>query len=253
VSAIRNDGFPEQAESIRDRLMVVQDAPSECPYIDSMTARMPLYYPLDDLEGSEIDQLLAGGFRRSGSLLYFTKCAPCHACEPTRVDVRRFELTRSFKRIIKRANNELTLTWKRPSVDQDRVRLYNSHREGRKLSTSPPIDEGEYSSFLTETCWPTIELEMKQGNELIGISIMDFGSKSVSAVYTHFAPSASRFSPGTLAVLQQIQWAKEHQRDWAYLGLYVASNRHLNYKVRFGPQQRLIGGAWTDVAEDRLP
>lgn len=247
VSAIQNDGFPVQAESLRGQLIVVQDAASPCPYIDSMTARMPLHYPVTAMGGEDIDQLLAGGFRRSGNLVYYTKCAPCHACEPTRVEVNRFELSSSFKRVLKRASKDLTMTWRRPTVDDERVRLYNRHRDGRDLGTSPPIDAVDYQSFLTETCWPTIELEIKQGDRLIGISIMDVGEQSVSAVYTHFDPAASRYSPGTLAVLQQIQWAQEHGRRWIYLGLYVASNSHLNYKARFRPQERLINGTWTPI------
>lgn len=210
---------------------------------------MPLHYPLGDLDGSEIDQLLAGGFRRSGSLLYFTNCAPCHACEPIRLDAGTFQWTRSFKRVLKRASNDLTLTWREPTVDQERVDLYNAHRDERKLGTSPPIEDFEYHTFLIETCWPTIELEIRKDDELVGISIMDVGEQSVSAVYTHFSPSASRYSPGTLAVLQQILWAQSHGRQWVYLGLYVASNPHLNYKSRFGPQQRLIKGVWTDIVD----
>ena len=228
--------------------MIVQDAPSPCPYLDSITARMPLFYPVTDLSGHDVDRLLAGGFRRSGNLVYYTKCAPCHACEPTRIEADRFELSTSMKRVLKRANKDLTMTWRRPIVDEDRVRLYNEHRTGRNLGTSPPIDAIDYHAFLTETCWPTIELEIKLGDRLIGISIMDVGQQSVIAVYTHFDPAASRYSPGTLAVLQQIQWAQVNQRRWVYLGLYVASNPHLNYKARFAPQERLINGRWTGIA-----
>lgn len=247
MSAIQNDGFPSQADPLRERLMIVQDAPSPCPYIDSLTARMPLYYPVADFSGVDVDRLLAGGFRRSGNLLYYTKCAPCRACEPTRVEVDQFEWSKSMKRVIKRADRDLTMRWRRPIVDEARVRLYNEHRNGRNLDTSPPIDAADYRAFLTETCWPTIELEIKQDDRLIGVSIMDVGQQSVSAVYTHFDPAASRYSPGTLSVLQQIRWAQTNQRRWIYLGLYVASNRHLNYKARFQPQQRLINGTWTDT------
>ena len=247
MSAMTNDGFPRAAESLRERLLPVQDIPSACPYIDNVTARMPLLYPVSHLAGADVDQLLASGFRRSGNLVYYTKCAPCHACEPTRVDVDAFAMTSSFRRVIRRAEKDMTLTWRMPSVDDERVRIYNEHRAGRNLGSSPPIDSDDYQAFLTETCWPTLELEMRLGDDLVGISIMDVGEKSVSAVYTHFDPVASRYSPGTLAVLQQIQWAKENGRQWVYLGLYVQSNPHLNYKARYQPQERLIDGRWQAI------
>lgn len=247
MSTFSPDEFPRQAIRVQDRLLQVQDARSECPYIDSLTARMPLHYPIDRLSGEDIDALLAGGFRRSGTLLYYTRCAPCHACEPTRVEVSTFHLSGSFKRVLRRAERDLTLSWQSPIVDDERVALYNAHRSGRGLDTSPPIDASNYHAFLTDSCMPTLELEIRKDEQLIGVSIMDIGDTGISAVYTHFDPTSARYSPGTLAVLKQIQWAAEHRRRWAYLGLYVRSNPHLNYKSRFTPQQRLIAGQWRDI------
>ncbi|TWT59214.1 arginyltransferase [Allorhodopirellula solitaria] len=247
------DEFPFQALPVRDRLIEVQDAPTPCPYIDSMTARMPLLYPTTPLDGDDVDRLLEGGFRRSGAMLYFTRCAPCHACEPTRVNAGTFRMSGSLKRVLRRAEKELTLTWQTPRVDEQRVRLYNAHRLGRDLGKNPPIDAADYRAFLTDSCWPTLELEMRRRDQLIGISIMDVGRTSVSAVYTHFDPAAARYSPGTLGVLKQIEWALEHERKWVYLGLYVSSNAHLNYKARFVPQQRLIDGQWQQIPDGQPP
>ncbi|MBB3204425.1 arginine-tRNA-protein transferase [Rhodopirellula rubra] len=250
VTTSTPDGFPAHALPVLGRLMQVQDSLSECPYLDSTVARMPLYYPIQTLGGEDVDRLLEGGFRRSGTLLYYTRCAPCYACEPTRVEVSKFRLGGSFKRVLRRAEKELTLTWQMPVVDETRVALYNAHRVGRSLGNSPAIGETEYHAFLTDSCWPTLELEIRKGDQLIGISIMDVGDNSVNAVYTHFDPAASRYSPGTLAVLMQMQWAAEHHRQWAYLGLYVSSNSHLNYKSRFVPQQRLRNGKWENIDSD---
>ena len=57
----------------------------------------------------------------------------------------------------------------------------------------------------------------------------------------------SRYSLGTYAILKQLQWAKESGRKFVYLGMYVANNSHLNYKARFGPQERLFDGKWQEV------
>lgn len=247
MSTFSPDEFPRQSLNVRQHLLPVQDTRSDCPYIDSLTARMPLHYPIEQLSGEDIDALLAGGFRRSGALLYYTRCAPCHACEPTRVAVSTFHLSGSFKRVLRRAERDLILTWRSPRVDEERVALYNAHRAGRGLGTSPPIDAANYHAFLTDSCMPTLELEIRKDDQLVGISIMDIGDTAISAVYTHFDPASARYSLGTLAVLKQIQWAVEHGRQWAYLGLYVHSNPHLNYKSRFTPQQRLIAGQWQDI------
>ena len=36
----------------------------------------------------------------------------------------------------------------------------------------------------------------------------------------------------------------ESDRKYVYLGMYVAENRHLNYKARFMPQERFVNGCW---------
>ena len=228
--------------------MVVHDGPTPCPYVAGLSARLPLYLPLTTLTLEDTDLLLAGGLRRSGAVVYYTRCHACQACEPTRVDVQSFQPTRSMRRVLRRAERDLALTWQTPRVDPDRVALYNRHRSQRGLGNDDyPIDAADYRAFLTDSCFHTLELEIKKDGQLIGISIMDVGRQSVSAVYTHFDPAAARYSPGTLAVLQQISWARNYHRRWVYLGLYVASNAHLNYKAKFLPQQRRIGGTWHDI------
>ncbi len=132
-----------------------------------------------------------------------------------------------------------------------RVELFNEHRNQRALNASgEPVDAPAYRSFLVETCCETKELSIAIGDRLVGISIMDVGRQSTSAVYTHFAPEASRYSLGTFAILKQVQWARRSSRRFVYLGMYVAANRHLNYKARFMPQQRLHDGRWIDFDSD---
>ena len=112
-----------------------------------------------------------------------------------------------------------------------------------------PIDAESYRSFLIDTCCDTMELAISLGDELVAVSIVDVGKSSTSAVYTHFDPAASRYSLGTYAILEQIEWAKATGRKYVYLGMYVAANRHLNYKARFAPQQRLSRDRWISFDE----
>ena len=103
--------------------------------------------------------------------------------------------------------------------------------------------------FLVDSCCHTIELSIWLEHELVAVSIVDAGDRSLSAVYTHFDPHAMRYSLGTYALLEQIEYALSTGRKYLYLGMYVEENRHLNYKARFKPQQRLIDGRWRNVNE----
>jgi len=234
------------------QMVVVYDALQACPYLPDRVARMPLEYPKQRLTAEDLDRLLENGYRRSGAMFYRTDCPGCQACIATRVDVHRFEWTKSFKRIFNRGRRELQITWGRPKVDTERLRVFNQHRSLRGLSSSGPATLTDYHEFLVASCVDTREIAFRCDGHLIGVAIVDRGAESVNAVYTHFDPGFGRYSIGTLAVLKQIEWALESARRYVYLGLYVAENRHLNYKARFLPQQRLVCGSWQDSGSATL-
>lgn len=232
-------------------LVVVQDQLQPCPYLTDATARLPLQLPMNAVCPTEMDDLLAAGYRRSGEFVYRTQCPACQQCEPTRVNVHRFRYTKSLRRVLKRGRRDLTIHWGRPRVDATRIEMFNRHRVQRDLTLDDgSVDAEGYAAFLVNSCCPTRELAIYQDDRLVAVSIVDLGQSSLSAVYTHFDPDASRYCLGTLAVLEQIEWAKETKREWVYLGMYVAANRHLNYKSRFTPQQRLSGNCWREF-DDR--
>jgi arginyl-tRNA--protein-N-Asp/Glu arginylyltransferase len=231
-------------------LIVVQDQHQPCPYLENTTARMPLRLPLGEVKPEATDQLLALGFRRSGEFVYRAECPSCDQCKPTRVDIHRFRYTRSLRRVLSRGRRDLVMRWGDIQVDSHRVWMFNQHRFLRGLAIhDEPVDAEGYQSFLANTCCRSQELAMYHGDRLIGVSIVDVGQTSLSAVYTHFDPAAGRYCLGTLAVLEQFEWAREHGRTWVYLGMYVAQNQHLNYKARFMPQQRLERGQWVEFDE----
>lgn len=231
------------------RLIVVQDQTQPCPYRDCETARMPLNLPVGVVTPEITDELLARGFRRSGDFVYRAECPCCQACQPTRLDLNRFEFTASMRRVLRRGERELVSHWQHPRVDPERVSLFNLHRQARGLDRHDrEIDAESYRSFLVSSCCDTWELAIEKNGMLSAVSIVDVGRVSMSAVYTHFHPALSPYSPGTYAILKQIERARELSLRYLYLGMYVAENRHLNYKARFRPQQRLIDDAWQDVA-----
>ena len=155
-----------------------------------------------------------------------------------------------MRRVLKRGNRELTCQWGKPRVDAKRVWLFNLHRKKRGLSQGAgELDIEGYRTFLADSCCDTQELAVWLKDELVAVSIVDTGLMSFSAVYTHFDPHAMKYSLGTYALLRQIEYAIETGRKYLYLGMYVSENRHLNYKARFQPQQRLIDGRWRAIPD----
>jgi arginyl-tRNA--protein-N-Asp/Glu arginylyltransferase len=227
-------------------ILRVLDNVHPCSYLDDQTASMPLILPGRFVAGDEFDQMLANGLRRSGYFTYFTACDGCSACEPTRVEVARFRWSYSWRRILKRGDELLQTQCVEPEYSEEKLRLFNLHRNHRDLGSGDrDYESTDYEGFLVDSCCEaTIELQIRKGDQLVAVSIIDCGTQSLSAVYTFFDPEFEKLSLGTYAILKQLQFAEITGRKYVYLGMYVSQNRHLNYKCRFTPQERFIHGEW---------
>ncbi len=206
---------------------------------------MPLSIPIESVSGEQFDIVLAAGYRRSGRYFYRTNCPGCQACEPLRIEVAKFRETRSMRRVRKQADDHLRVEVASPSLDEDRLRVFNLHRAIRKLDRGEPAaDAFDYESFLIDSYCEAIELSFWDEDKLVAVTITDVGATSLSAVYCYFDPAYSWLSPGTYAILTQISLAQREHFKWLYLGMFVAGNAHLCYKARFGPHERLCDGTW---------
>ena len=211
---------------------------------------MPLLYPTRRLTGEELDEQLASGRRRSGAFVYYTACPTCTSCEPTRLEVQGFGLSRSMKRVLQTGNRHLESRVGPPCDDATRLKLFNLHRKERNLASSNEAYSFEdFHGFLVETCCDSYEMSFWDQETLVACSIVDCGQQSVSAVYTFFDPTYTRLSPGTYSILKQIEWATLQGRRYLYLGMFVADNQHLRYKARFTPQERFIDGVWVSFSQ----
>ena len=206
---------------------------------------MPLSVPTESLLPEQFDAILAAGYRRSGRYFYRTNCPGCQQCEPLRIEVSKFSESRSMRRVRRQGDDHFRIQVAAPTLDDDRLRVFNLHRALRKLDRGEPAaDAFDYESFLIDSYCDGIELSFWVDEKLVAVSITDVGLTSLSAVYCYFDPAYSWLSPGTYAILTQLSLAQREQFKWLYLGMFVAGNAHLCYKARFGPHERLRGGEW---------
>jgi leucyl-tRNA---protein transferase len=225
--------------------IVVFDYPHPCSYLPDRTARLPYRHPLTKLSPELFDQRLAEGDRRSGIYLYRTECPACRACQPIRLDVTKFRPDATQRRMQRKGDQLLTGRIGKPIVDRNRVRLFNLHRDGRRLGTEDDaIDEESYAGFLTQTCCDTLELSYWQEDRLVAVAIADAGRESLSAVYCFYDPAFRALSLGTYSVLRHVELCRETKRRYLYLGFFIAESPHMSYKARFRPHERLVDGRW---------
>lgn len=225
--------------------LVVYDREQACPYLRERTSRLPLRLPSRPLSHQELDERLTRGDRRQGFVLYKPQCPSCHACEAIRIDVRKYELSASQKRTLRRGDRELVVRMGQPSVDHRRVEIYNAHKAGRGLRDGqPPIDADGYRDFLVASCCDTFELAYHSGSSLAGIAIVDRAEDALSAVYCCYDPAFSRYGIGTYSILKQLELCRKWGLSYLYLGLYIAECTTMQYKATFLPHERLLDGRW---------
>lgn len=229
--------------------LVIYDEQEPCPYLADQVARMPLRFPMVNLSDLQAQELLESGFRRSGRFLYETACPKCNACEAIRVNVESFQPNRSQRRALKKGNSVLDMEIGIPMVDKTRVRLFNKHRNLRGLNRNGGVvDEEEYGMFLVESCLQTFEMAYYHDGQLIGVAICDLAENAVSAVYTFFDPEYSHLSPGTYSIMKQVEFCRDQELQFLYLGYFVAGSPHMSYKQRFKPHERYQRGVWKNFS-----
>ena len=229
--------------------IVIVDENEPCPYLEGQTARMPLRVPMNKITLREADQRLEQGDRRMGEFIYQTKCPNCIACEPIRLDCRIFEFSRNQRRVLRHGDATLRQQISCLKTDDDRVALFNKHRQKRGLAKNDsPIDLEEYLYGFVKSCFESFEISYWLVDQLACVAVCDLGEQSLSAVYTYYNPDLKSNSVGTYSILKQIEYCQQHQLRHLYLGYYVADSPHMNYKARFVPHERLINGRWKQFA-----
>jgi leucyl-tRNA---protein transferase len=231
--------------------LTVYDGVFRCPYLPARTARLPLRLPSRPLRPAELSQRLSVGDRRQGYFLYRPSCPECRACEAIRIDVGEFRLGKTLRRILRRGDVAIETSIGAPGVNAERVALYNRHKSERGLLVGDGIiGASDYREFLVETCAESFELSYRIDGRLLGVAIADRASDGLSAVYCYFDPTDARLSPGTYSILKMIEICQRWRLRYLYLGLYVKGCKPMEYKARFLPHERLIGGTWRRFARD---
>lgn len=230
---------------------LVYDGSQSCPYLPGQVARMPLYRQLRRLTLAEADARFANAERRVGVCLYATACARCKACEGLRIPVDGFKPSKSQRRAWNRWEKAGGRVAFGPATySPEKLALFNRHKVERGLSTDDEqMTEAGYVGWLVHSCFQTMEMRYYLDERLVGVGIVDLGKASLSSVYFYFDPDPelSRYSLGTLSVLQELDVCRRTGRAWLYLGLYVADCSHLNYKAAYTPHERLFDGDWRKV------
>ncbi|HHJ13902.1 MAG TPA: arginyltransferase [Gammaproteobacteria bacterium] len=229
--------------------------PHACSYLEQRQAVSVFADPEARLDMEIYARLAPMGFRRSGGDLYIPSCPACERCIPLRVMATGFEPDRSQRRVRKR-NPDVRCTPREARFREEHFELYRRYLGARHAGggMDDPTPE-DYMRFVASDWSDTLFLELRlPDRHLLGVAVTDCLPDALSAVYTFFDPRLDRRSPGILAVLMQLELARQLGLDWLYLGYWIPECRKMRYKARFRPFQILRNGRWrAPLPEDGLP
>jgi leucyl-tRNA---protein transferase len=219
-----------------------------CSYLDDEVAQPAFVHPLFDMTTAIYSELIKRGFRRSGDEVYSPHCPNCSACIPVRLNVYEFIPTRSQKRC-SRKNMGVQIVIKPPGFDRSHYELYlryqaARHHEGAMAHSSPE----DYLQFLKSSWCETCFVEFLIAGELAAVAVVDRLDNALSAVYTFFEPKFASYGLGVYAVLWQIEWAKQLNKEFLYLGFWIKRCKKMSYKGDYRPLQVLRDTEWVSIS-----
>ena len=224
------------------QLYITTETP--CSYFEDRLSSNLVPDPNLRLNMPVYNQLIKHGFRRSGTYCYRPHCNHCQACVACRIPVDEFRHNRSQKRCLK-INQTLKLTTVAADFSEEYFDLYRRYLNSRHIdgSMADPAKD-DFKQFLYSKWSNTQFLEYRLNGRLVAVAVTDVVSDGVSAVYSFFDPEMAKHSLGTYCILKQIDYAKELELDYVYLGYWIKDHPKMHYKTNFKPLQVYRDEQW---------
>lgn len=214
-----------------------------CGYFDALEARFESYLTWS-LQPDAYHALMDRNFRRSGRVVYRPRCDGCALCQQIRIPAAEFVPTHSQRRVLRR-NADVAMRLGPPALSPAKVALYGRYLAARHPGGTQKGGAEELRRFLYDSCVPGLEVEYRDPDgRLLAVSILDVAPRALSSVYCFFEPEVPRRSLGAFSVLAEIDLCRRLGIDWYYLGYYIEGCATMEYKARYLPHERLIGGRW---------
>jgi len=232
-------------------------APAPCPYLRGRVERK-VFAHLVGPEGHALNDALSHlGFRRSQNIAYRPACDGCAACVSVRVVVDEFQLTRSFRRVLARnrdiARDVMPAAATLEQYDVFRGYLDERHGDGGMADMTPfdyaqMIETGTAGTHLVEYRAPgETDAGTAGRGRLVAVALTDSLRDGLSMIYSFYDVAAAARGLGTFMVLDHVRRAFELGLPHLYLGYWVENSPKMGYKMRFRPQEHLVGDRWARV------
>jgi len=185
---------------------------------------------------AQMDRLWSEGWRHFGIIFMRyrkgTHGRKSYSVLPLRVDLERFTVSRSQKRVLaKNRDTELVI---RPSfIDRQKESLFQKHRV--RFHENAPTSLYNFMSELPASVpCRNFELCVYGAGGLLAVTFLDVGQTATSGVYAMFDPAEAKRSLGILMLLYSIGFSRERGCRYYYPGYAYREAFSYDYKKRLG-------------------
>ncbi|WP_370198777.1 arginyltransferase [Roseibium sp.] len=239
-------------------------AETPCPYLDGKMERKVFTHLLDADADAINSMLTTAGFRRSQTIAYKPACDGCSACVSVRIPVDAFELTTSYRRIL-RKNRDLMRIPREPMATEPQFELLHKYLNQRHANGGmSDMDDDDFAAMVEETTVSTLLFEYWTKpdpdddaaeplgrDRLIATALTDVIDDGLSMVYSFFDPQEHARSLGSYMILDHVAKARELGLPYVYLGYWIEGCRKMSYKARYRPLEALTMEGWMRLPSEK--
>jgi len=187
------------------------------------------------VRADEMDLLWANGWRHFG-VYFFRYSLAAHGrriCNviPLRVELSRFTLSRSQKRILAK-NRDLQVIIRDTVIDAAKEDLFERHRQRFKENVPDSLYKFLSGQPASVPC-RNQEICVYAGERLLAASFLDVGEAATSSVYATFEPVEHKRSLGIFTMLRAIEYSRELGCRYYYPGYAYREESMYEYKKNF--------------------
>ncbi|MDX1775296.1 MAG: arginyltransferase [Desulfobulbales bacterium] len=189
---------------------------------------------------------LEAGYRRNGNIIYNMHCPECNACVPVRLKPQEFKPNRNQKRVWNR-NRDISVETAPLACSEENLALLEKFLATRYPGRDSTALE-YYNNFFLNHITDSVEFRYRIGSELVGVAIVDLSPLWLNVVFYYFDPEQGKRSPGTYNILYLIEFCKEHNIPFIYIGYWIDGVKAMSYKALFKPHYQYRDDRWHQVS-----
>ena len=232
-------------------MRITKTKPYRCSYLKNEIAKVEIAQPPKALSQEKFSNLIASGYRRSGSYTYRPICENCSKCLPIRIPTRTFLPNKTQKKIYKNLKSTLTAKISPLEYSNAAFLLFKNYQRVRHPETFGTLNSRDvFENLLLRSCTDSKLVQYYDAtNRLRLVSVIDFLTDGISSVYTFYDTKNLKHSFGTYAILWQIEECKRRSKDYLYLGYLIKEYDRMKYKTNFKPYEIFLVDDWKKIEE----